>query len=466
MASRPLTPVSNDLAISCRNSSEDYPPETSERECHLSPSQSVESDFAYYEYSIWNEHSAKIIALPMYGVSELQQAKPNWPILDRKKQPASSNLLDYFNDLLRALPGSRRKPVDADPAVPPNESPTTASSSAAIAIKRSDFFDQTSAFARELSPTGLRRPGSLSYTTHRRRSHRISFYNRSVRSSRYGAEENASAAAENFSETESKLDLESIATGTEVDGGDRELDRTPSESDMPDDTQSIEDDDQGVLDSDHDGWKSFIEWRNGIERLGQPNEVESPPSISETESKTSEDLNISDNDGVSLYTVRGVKGDAGVAPNLLPGAISEPEVGSRNDETNLPLVLFNLEGWLQSLSPRGFEFYPPKKSLPLVSLSENIVPSHNFGIVRQRSRSETRGKILPAFWEGVPLSFFKNGVYLAITGTSHVNSAKSLDPTSILSAIGRRLEYTSYTVTLKVSLSLNSFLIAHHVFRS
>ncbi|KAJ3140076.1 hypothetical protein HK100_010705 [Physocladia obscura] len=208
--------------------------------------------------------------------------------------------------------------------------------------ERSGLFLQSSSI-RKFRPYPLLRSTSSSSSQYR---NRISFQRYNMRLNRYSYanDDPSNFGGEPFrdasvSDLESHVDLDSSIAGTdalenfsdnyeeEEDGG--EVEEEEDEEFAGDDLDATE---NALL---HDGWKSFIEWRNGIENLGQANTEEDgllenstdQDEIFSTQEVRSESFHESGN--FSAFSIKDVVPITQLAETSVENALAQIEGGER-----------------------------------------------------------------------------------------------------------------------------------------
>ncbi|KAI8620754.1 hypothetical protein BC830DRAFT_445534 [Chytriomyces sp. MP71] len=376
---------------------------------------------------------------------------------------SSSTIFEYIGDLFKSLPtsstpqdsGYQKKFTVPQPTLPSKplgeniEHPSVVRPyvpSEPISLRVSAVMKQSHSATPPQQQSQNQRPPIRRSV----RRQRISFYNRTVRSNYYFLDENDVGRHESSSEVGSRTEVESITTGTD-DVIDRSLmDENVVELEYPceNNAGSTDDHDLDFAPNSPREWKSFFEWRDGIE-LGDQDEFEAT-DLTNLEPEES-DVDISD--GLSLFAMRpdefedvdSVVDDDSMADSDGPEA-SLP-IDKREPGSPVPLIsAFDIESILVSMLEESTIHLKSSKSAP--SLAQPS-PAHSTGYLYSvRNRSFSEPIRASAIWQGVPLVFFRNGVHFSIVGSEFVHQTTPFP--EIFTHLGLRKDFVAYSIMLKL----------------
>ncbi|KAJ3219715.1 hypothetical protein HDU81_000267, partial [Chytriomyces hyalinus] len=360
---------------------------------------------------------------------------PFMQIFNRKMETNSTTtLFEFIGDFFKSLPKPSAKLDSIEVTL------DSSSEVANLAVFRYHSVSEGSTKHSSLHSTENASPTSTQPQRPNIRRQRISFYNRNVRSRHYFSDENDVTKADGHSEIESKLEAETVTTVTEENVTEAEYSSEVDVSGSLNETVSR-------LEESFDGWKSFLEWRDGIEL-----DVTSTPVEAEPVEDGDHDLfeNYSQ-DGFSIFAIRLYDSDElesaaddedSTSDNL--ENIKEAELELSDDQAAHSSHTMDLESILATF-PKAVASRPASPKGPPITQTFPVVCSASFHETRFRSVSEPIDHI-PVLWRDVPLAFFKTGVHLSAQNF-HITKPKR---SSIVPQVLSDEQYTEYTITVKL----------------
>ncbi|KAJ3132820.1 hypothetical protein HK100_004958 [Physocladia obscura] len=279
---------------------------------------------------------------------------------------------------------------------------------------------------------------------------------------------------------EHEVDEEERGEEVEVGGTEeQEEEREEEEEEDEDEEEEEEEGNKSNVPPQNDGWKSFIEWRDGIENASQENadgieeeEFRSTEQLQSESSRESDNFSvftttkkrIAKNGKGNIQTVGGENVVTTSSTNATNSTISFAatdselssivinalqERSSTVNETIPSLNVSRLQEFLSAVNPFHQLKVTSRKSAPVLDVTRTA--SNGQFVARNRAQANTN-QIPTPIWQGVPLTYFKNGLYWSVATASHSFSRRVSDADSLkLLNFGMGSEFTGYEVTLKVT---------------
>ncbi|TPX52368.1 hypothetical protein CcCBS67573_g09888 [Chytriomyces confervae] len=359
-------------------------------------------------------------------------------IFDRKMETNSTTtLFEFIGEFFKSLPKPSAKLDSIEVTLP------SSSQVANLAVfrhhgvsesstKRSSFHSIENASPTSAQPV-LQRPSV--------RRQRISFYNRNVRSRYYFSDENDVTKVDGHSEVESKLEAETVTTVTEENVTEAEYSSEVDVSGSLNETIPR-------IEENYDGWKSFLEWRDGIELDVTASSVDVGP-VADADHDLFEN---NSHDGFSIFAIRlydsdeleSTADDDDSNCDNLENTKEAEQVEVSDDQAACPSHTMDLESILAAF-PEAVARRPASlKGVPITQTSP-IRCSASFHEPRFRSVSEPADHA-PAIWRDVPLAFFKSGVHLSVQNF-HITKPKH---STLVPQVLSDEHYTEYCITVKL----------------
>ncbi|KAI8822839.1 hypothetical protein BJ741DRAFT_584440 [Chytriomyces cf. hyalinus JEL632] len=357
-------------------------------------------------------------------------------IFDRKTGTNSTTtLFEFIGEFFKSLPKAAAKLDSIEVTL------DSSSQVANLAVFRHHSVSESSTKRSSLNSMENASPTSALHRPSIRRQ-RISFYNRNVRSRYYFSDENDVTKVDGHSEVESKLEAETVTTVTEENVTEAEYSSEMEVSGSLNETIPR-------LEENYDGWKSFLEWRDGIE-------LDVTASSAEVGPVADADHDLFENnsqDRFSIFAIRlydsdeleSTADDDDSNCDNLENTKEAEQVEVSDDQAACPSHTMDLESILAAF-PEAVARRPASlKGLPITQTSP-IRCSASFHETRFRSVSEPADRT-PALWRDVPLAFFKSGVHLSVQNF-HITKPKH---STLVSQVLSDEHYTEYSITVKVS---------------
>ncbi|TPX50246.1 hypothetical protein CcCBS67573_g10101 [Chytriomyces confervae] len=257
----------------------------------------------------------------------------------------------------------------------------------------------------------------------------------------YFSDENDVTKVDGHSEVESKLEAETVTTVTEENVTEAEYSSEVDVSGSLNETIP-------PLEENYDGWKSFLEWRDGIELDMTASSVEVGP-VANADHDLFEN---NSQDGFSIFAIRlydsdeleSTADDDDSSCDHLEDIKDAEQVGISDDQSACSRRTMDLESILAAFP--DYVARPPAslKGLPIAQTSP-ILCSASFHETRFRSVSEPADHS-PSLWRDVPLAFFKSGVHLFV---QNFHTTKPKHSTLVPQVLSDE-HYTEYSITVKL----------------
>ncbi|KAJ3398845.1 hypothetical protein HDU80_008520 [Chytriomyces hyalinus] len=263
----------------------------------------------------------------------------------------------------------------------------------------------------------------------------------------YFSDENDVTKVDGHSEVESKLEAETVTTVTEENVTEAEYSSEVDVSGSLNETIPR-------IEENYDGWKSFLEWRDGIELDVTASSVDVGP-VADADHDLFEN---NSHDGFSIFAIRlydsdeleSTADDDDSNCDNLENTKEAEQVEVSDDQAACPSHTMDLESILAAF-PEAFARRPASlKGVPITQTSP-IRCSASFHEPRFRSVSEPADHA-PAIWRDVPLAFFKSGVHLSVQNF-HITKPKH---STLVPQVLSDEHYTEYYLTKSLNPLTNS----------